>query len=259
MKYILQIYAFIVFCFMLPMHASNNNKAFIKIHNQVVKQEGDFVDSVGLTVTLKQEQKVVDKKGWVAGGAKKFFYYLDKGPVTVMIEGAEFGPYEVTHLQGKDLRINGEASWRKIRDKKTDKMVDRVVTTIEKIDFSYSTSLPQKQKRRGYKTVNRDQDWVVRVVDEQGTHISESTFKKNTDRFAKKLEFQLNPIPIKDTQDQKHKFNTNIIKVFKSKKPEEEPDIKSQPISAAMLKPGYQIEITDSSVRVVDKPQEPKE
>src|SRR5438105_2368479 len=161
MKYILRISALAALCCVAEMQASDDKKVFIEIDNQVYRQEGSFAGPGSIRVALKQKQQEVDKKFWIAGGEKKLFYYLDQGPVTIMVDETEFGPYEANHLYGKHLTVNGEQVMREIKNPKTDKMESRLTLT-PKLEPFYSTSLPKKKKIRGYKMVNRNQDWVVR-------------------------------------------------------------------------------------------------
>lgn len=258
MKQILSRCFFYTFCCMTIMAVSSTpNKIFMDVHNNVINADSNWIEGVPVTVEVKQQEQRVSNI--VVYNSKDIFYYTDRGPISFVIEGKNFGPYEINKIYGKSLVVDGTASLKKaIKNLKTDKMEYGLVYDI-RIDLStYSTSLPKKQKIRAYKTVNRDQDWVVRVVDKQGVQISESTFKKNTDRFAKNLYLQLNLIPFTDANDPKARFNENKIKVFKSKKPTENPDFVSAPITAEMFKPGSQIEITDDSVKIVTGSNEPK-
>lgn len=273
MKNVLRISALTALCCVAVMQASDDKKIFIEFINDVYDYDG-YPLSDTLTLALKQNGEIISKKDLPGKNSThhkdyhpktKLFYFLDKGNVTFEVMNKRYptnkkieSNFDPKQIYGKSFKINGKGHTENIKNETTDKM-----QTIVKYDFTfqplYAEALPKQQKIKAYKTGNRDADWTVRVVDAGGIKISESTFKKNTGRFAKSLSLQLNQIPIADKNDPKVKFNENKIKVFKSKKPSATADLTSEPIIAGTLKPDSQIEITDTGVKIVETPNEPKD
>lgn len=112
----------------------------------------------------------------------------------------------------------------------------------------------KKQKIKAYKPNSEDQktDWTVQITDKNGTEIAQSTFKKDTDGFAKKLYVRLNNKLILNDKDSETAYDYNIIKVFDTKMTPGAQPLYTFQIDATQVKPGSQIKVTRDRGSIVD-------
>lgn len=112
---------------------------------------------------------------------------------------------------------------------------------------------PKKQKIRAYKPNEADQqeEWWIRITDSTGDGIiSESKFKQNTDYKVKKLFVQLNNSFESNDKHPNYKYNWNRVVWMNA--PGGTPQ-KIGNIEVPYFKPGNELEITQTGVRLIHK------
>ena len=147
---------------------------------------------------------------------------------------------------GQQLRITDTAITLVSKD--TAKAEEGAIAVKEKA----AQSMPTKKKIRAYKTVNREVDWTVEILDTKNTPISKSIFKKNTDGFGKNLSLQLNKTHL-DQNNPNHIYNHNTVRVFKSSQIDENKKLPDLEIKPGGFEPGQQLKITDTTITLVSK------
>lgn len=220
-------------------------------------------------VTFSQKGSKPQKKQVRTLITPSFTYYIDGGPVT--IEATLTDPYYgYTHkifeapkvkiedpktLLGKSIEIiNNKTETRLIHraDGKTEYVDDYELSISVKSDSDNpSKRIPiQPRKIRTYKTVDRDKEWTIVITDKnQNEEISKSTFKRNTDRFARSLYIHLNP--------KVERYTENIIKVFKRKKAIGKADFTAT-IKAQDMQPELELSIEENTAKLVPAGKEQK-
>lgn len=114
-----------------------------------------------------------------------------------------------------------------------------------------ASKVPDK-KIRAYKTVDEKTDWAVVITDNSDSDISYSTFKKNTDGFARSLKLRLNPAEITQGSESQKRYNANKIKVFKSKQKTGTPAfVKTITVSEFNAVPNGELQITADDAKIV--------
>lgn len=158
---------------------------------------------------------------------------LSKGPETKLIA------LKVTHENIKLIPANYELE-----------ISDNGLKWVPKgTEASYKLS--KKKIKKAYKVAERDKDWTIVVIGIKNNNevqvISKSTFKKNTDRFARSLYL-----------NDKENYGDNLIKVFKGKKITETP-FSTSTIKAVDVKPELELKIdADGNASLVAAGGEPQ-
>lgn len=257
-----------IFFYVTTMQSLDHKVNFGIINNFLTRDEvlGDERYGPKITVQVVQQGNEISKTTFKYS-TDKLFFYLDRGLITFKIrvdqnkdpkiqKKANFDftshAFDPQDLIGKELLINGSGPYKKqVLNSITREMEDQEYYTFTDITTTY-TKAPKKKKIRAYKTVSGDTDWTVLITNSNGVKISQSTFKRDTDRFAKSLYVQLNDRYISDKNDPKSAFNTNKVLVFKAKNPEEKAAIEKS-LEIREYNPSDQLEISDTEVKLVHK------